>query len=505
MKRCSAALYSAGDIISDVLHRSDPVFGGTGLAIGVFMVLVLLVLLPRERRSRLAVPVWLLVGHIVAAGLLFALPARYGRLGVMIAVALLLASVGRSAFLLLVDTFWNRRSRRPVPQILRDVLQAVLFAVIGLLVLRAAGVEPGSLLTTSALLTAVVGLSLQDTLGNLFAGLAIQAQRPFDVGDWIQYDAHTGQVLEINWRATRVLTIEEIEVIIPNGALAKAAIQNFSRPRLRVRRQVEVFTTFEASPSHVKSILLEGIENLPGILREPGPSIVTRDFTDVGIVYQVRYFIDDFSAREVIDGEVRERLWYALRRAGLPIPFPTRRLAFAPPELGPEARPADAAAATLVAQSPLFEHLSAEDRDDLAARSERRLYARDERIVRQGEPGPEMFLIERGKVRVTTKSRGPIPVAELGRGDFFGEMSLMTGESRSADVTAGEETSVLVIHREALAPILQANPKLAERIGEALTARAQSLSSSESGDGPARDSSVPQQELLSRIRGFFGL
>jgi CRP-like cAMP-binding protein len=115
-----------------------------------------------------------------------------------------------------------------------------------------------------------------------------------------------------------------------------------------------------------------------------------------------------------------------------------------------------------------------------------------------------MFLIEHGNVRVTTESLGPAALAELGRGEFFGEMSLMTGEARSADVTASEETSVLVIHRNALAPILQANPKLAETIGQALAERAESLTASQSLERMTRET-VPEHELLKRIRGFFGL
>lgn len=496
-----------GDTLVDVMHRSDPVFGGTGLAVALVMLLSLLVLLPRQKRSALAVPVWLLVGHMVSAAAMLLLPQRLGeqRLVVLIAASFLLASIGRSAFLLLVDTFWGRRSRRPVPQILRDVLQAALFGVIGLLVLRAAGVEPGSLLTTSALLTAVIGLSLQETLGNLFAGLAIQAQRPFDVGDWIQFDKeHVGKVLEINWRATRVLTIENVEVILPNGAVAKAPLHNFSRPTRRVRREVKVTASYDASPGRVRALLLEGIENARGVLREPPPSVVAREFTDRGVVYDVRFFIDDFDSRDVIEGDVRERLWYALERAGLRIPYPTRRIEFAPPELAALDRPRDAAAEALLTQSKLFEHLSPEDVQTLARQSTRRLYARDERIVRQGEAGAEMYLVDKGRVRVSTHTLPPATLADLGRGDFFGEMSLMTGEARSADVTALEETSVLVIDRDALAPILQANPKAAERIGEALSARAESLSASEAPDRKTRDT-VPEQELLTRIRGFFGL
>src|SRR5690606_39397019 len=112
-------------------------------------------------------------------------------------------------------------------------------------------VEPASLLATSALLTAVIGLSLQETLGNLFAGLAIQAERPFEVNDWIQFDEHrhrVGRVVEINWRATKVETSDRVILTVPNGVLARAPIMNFSRPTALVRRSVYVDAPFDAPP-----------------------------------------------------------------------------------------------------------------------------------------------------------------------------------------------------------------------------------------------------------------
>src|SRR5262249_47572296 len=142
-----------------------------------------------------------------------------------ISVLCLLVSISRSAVLFVIEVAIGRGLVRPLPKISRDIVQGLAYAGIGLATLHAAGVRPGSLLTTSALLTAVIGLSLQETLGNLFAGLAIQMQRPFDVDDWIQFDTdpkHIGRVIEINWRATKVLTLDEVEVIVPNATLAKS-------------------------------------------------------------------------------------------------------------------------------------------------------------------------------------------------------------------------------------------------------------------------------------------
>lgn len=496
------------EVLVDVLHRSDPVFGGVGFAIALGLILTLGVLLQRGRRRKIKGSVWLLFLHAATAAPLAFIdaPAVESKLS-LVAAFFLLASLGRSAFLLLVDTFLARRAMQPVPQILRDVLQAALYVVIGLLVLRAAGVEPGSLLTTSALLTAVLGLSLQETLGNLFAGLAIQAQRPFDVGDWIQCDQNAvGKVIEINWRATRVLTIDDIEVVVPNSAVAKAPIYNYSRPTTVVRRAVTVPTSYDAPPEAVRKILLEALADTPRILDKPEPTIATKDFSDRGVMYEVRFYIQDYHARDLIDSDVRDRIWYALKRNGLPIPFPQRRLDFQPASAGPDPKKTEQRATKLLQHSELFSHLSEQDARSIIARCSRQLFTKQERIVRQNTLGSEMFIIERGRVGISValeKGRHEL-LAQLGPGEFFGEMSVMTGGERTADVIALEETEVLVLTREALAPLLESQPELADHISQVLAERQVQRSEVEGQEEAPRETR-DQQEMLGRIREFFSL
>jgi hypothetical protein len=154
------------EVVVDVLHRSEPVFGGVGFAIALGLILALGAVLPCGRRRKVKGSVWLLFLHVAAAApMAFIDSAAVESKLSLVAAFFLLASLGRSAFLLLVDSFLARRAMQPVPQILRDVLQAALYVVIGLLVLRAAGVEPGSLLTTSALLTAVIPFGVDRVVG----------------------------------------------------------------------------------------------------------------------------------------------------------------------------------------------------------------------------------------------------------------------------------------------------------------------------------------------------
>ena len=213
------------------MDTSDTIGAAVALGLAVLVRLVL----PAGAKRLARGPAILLVLHIIARVPLPLLTegTSGARLVETVSLVFLLASIGRSSVLLALDGIASRRMSRPMPKIFRDIIQSVVYVALFIVALRTAGVEPGSLLTTSALLTAAIALSLQETLGNLVAGLAIQMQRPFDVDDWIQFDTdikHIGRVLEINWRATKVITLDDVEIVVPNAALAKASITNFTKP-----------------------------------------------------------------------------------------------------------------------------------------------------------------------------------------------------------------------------------------------------------------------------------
>lgn len=494
------------------LGRADALLGGAGPLVAAAMVLATVLLVPAEDRVRAKAPAWLLFLYFVFAGILAFVPARHDAEDELqlIALSFLLASMARSVFLLFAYTFWMHKVARPLPKILRDVIQGFIFLIAFLLVLRSAGVEPGSLLATSALLTAVIGLSLQDTLGNLFAGLAIQAQRPFTVGDWVQLDnqgAQIGRVIEINWRATKILTLDQVEVIVPNGLVAKNSITNFSSPSRLVRREAEMYAPSDASPELVRKTLLSAIEHVPEVLSFPPPQVFARGFTERGLSYSVRYFIERFDRRELIDTTVRERIWYAMQRANLPIPVPRRQIEVVPRASATRSLTSDDAARRLIARVALFETLPRESQERLASSCGRKRFAREELILRKGDDSKEIYLVESGRVRIELPSDGgPSLVAgTLGAGEFFGEMSLITGEERTADVIANEETTVLVIDRPALAPLLEQHPELVEHLSRVLAERQARLAELESaGQAPQRDSRHDELELMARIRRFFG-
>ncbi len=420
----------------------------------------------------------------------------------------LLASLLQSVLLVVAVSVWERLSR-PIPRIFLDVLRLLTIAAALIAILFEAGVRAENLFTGSAVITAVLGFALKDTLGNVFAGLAIHAERPFELGDWIQYDinpAHIGRVVEINWRATKVITLDEAHVIIPNGQLAQASIRNFTKPEPWSRRSLFVVAPYDVSPQRVQQTILEAIRGSFGVLEHPAPSVVTNDFKERGIEYWVRLFTNDFDKRDRVDGMARDRIWYAFSRQGIEIPVATQQIRLT--QLPTPAVESPAAAIDRRIESlrriGMLEVLAPEQIGRLAEESIERVYAAGEPVIRQGDPGTSLFVIMSGRVEVTVQQAGvaPVRLATLEQGGYFGEMSLMTGEPRSATVTALVEARLLEVGKEAFGRILAAQPDLVEQLGAALQVRVSERAQAMAVVG--RIAPEPH-DMFRRIREFFSM
>jgi small-conductance mechanosensitive channel/CRP-like cAMP-binding protein len=506
----------------DTLHFYDmAVRFASSSAIGIGVVLLLLItlriLLPPGDRHRLRVPAIFLALYILIVPLRLFLTAENALSRALYALSLflMLTALGRSAFLLLVDVILGIRFSRPMSRITREICQGLVYAVVVLITLRAAGVEPGSLLTTSALLTAVIGLSLQDTLGNLFAGLSIQAQSPFEVGDWIQIEPDPrfiGQVIEINWRATKILTLEQIELIIPNAALAKSSIRNFTKPSLLARRTIEVPGPYDVSPRKVEDALVAAARSTPGVLPEPAPYVHLSKFADSSITYLLCFFIHDFARRDRIDTAVRQRIWFTFQRSNIVIPFPTQTLQLHDNSLDARTRhdaEKQARRRRSLSGVDFLTTLPAPLLDRLAALSKTDSYTFGEVIIRQGDAGDELFIVQSGEVSVLLGRAGgsTVEVARLGPGKFFGEMSLMTGERRSATVQAAMDCELVKVDKESFHDILAAAPDLAERITEVLVTRQTEIDENVSARAARHRSEVERKtnDMLGKIKQFFAI
>lgn len=476
----------------------------------LIIIVIFLVAMPRSRPSRKKTPLLMLAVYPLACAMRSLYPQNSALRVFLECVGLFFLLVGLGRIILLTLTVGIlERVRKPISKISLDMVMFTIVIGAFLAVLHEAGVETGALFTGSAVLTAVLGFALRDTLGNLFAGLAIQLQRPFEIGDWIQYDLnnfHIGKVTEINWRATKVITLDLAEVILPNGMLGNAYIRNFTKPDPWSRRSVFVIAPYDIPPNRVRQIILEAIPGSFGVLDYPPPSVVTNEFKDRGVEYWVRFFTTEFGTRDRVDGEVRDRIWYALARNGIEIPVATHHVQLTPLPPPPPKPPEEAISERVrrLSSIDLFAVLPEADVRRLALQAQPHLFAEGEIIIRQGDPGQTLFLLEKGEVsvRARTETHASIEVARLGPGSFFGEMSLLTGSPRAATVTAVNECRVLAVNKTALEPIIHDHPQLAEHMSKVLAERRKALAD--------RLASEPEPEpepldLFDRIREFFSI
>jgi len=396
------------------------------------------------------------------------------------------------------------------PKLLVDILRLILVLVGACFVIS--GVwhkDLGGLLTAVGVSSIVLGLALQNTLDNVMAGIAVLFEQPFQVGDWVTVGAITGEVMEMNWRSVRVRTRGRDMVVVPNSVIGKETLINLSRPT-RVHGESHVLGfSYDDPPNKVKRVLLQVVRSTRGVLAEPAPAIRTVNYAAYAIEYQVRFFIDDYARHELVVDLHLARVWYAAKRNGLTIPFPTQTsFEFHQdlPQVAPSQRPAD-----VLAQVPVFVPLEPAELESLSHECERLAFGRGERVVQQGDPGDALYVVLEGTVAVTVKTddNAEREVARLGRGEFFGEMALLTGEARNASATAVDDLSVLVIHKDSLQTVLQNRPALLQEMAEFVEVRRQGLRAiQELRSAPPEQKAAAQRsagELVARMRRFFGL
>jgi small-conductance mechanosensitive channel/CRP-like cAMP-binding protein len=392
-----------------------------------------------------------------------------------------------SAAFLLINVFSyffleRRRAKRqgkPLPALFQQVVRGFAYIVAVVAIVGAAtDLDLSALLASSAVLSLVLGLALQDTLGNVFAGMSIQASKPFEIGDWVAFKEFEGQVVQMNWREVRIRTFDGDDVVLPNSVVASSDLCNYSHPTTKHVADLFIGTSYQDPPEKVRAVVREVLEDMEGI--DPAQQcLYLMNYKDFSIEYRVRFFIYDYSRLRNVRAEVMNRLWYAFKRAGITIPFPIRDIYHhqvderAQEELS---RRALVRRTEMLHKVDLFSPLEPEVFDKLARAFKTLMFARREIVIEQGEEGDTFYLIGSGRFevylkRAKAKHRFGVKVAELGTGDFFGEMSLLTGEARTATVVAAEESEVYALGKEDFREILQGHPEVSAQLASAASER----------------------------------
>jgi CRP-like cAMP-binding protein len=316
----------------------------------------------------------------------------------------------------------------------------------------------------------------------------------------------------MNWRTITLRSVDNQYIIVPNANMVRTDVTNYSRPTAEQRLHVRIGLPYAAPPGTVKEVLLPAVQSAEGVSASPAPDVLAYEYGDSAILYDVRYWITDYSRTPEIRDAVLSRIWYALRRADIAVPFPIRDVTVR--QVSEEYE--QAAAARLrqrifahLRPLPLFAPFADEQVAQLAAHAKIQPYAAGEMLVTQGEVGDSLFVILSGQARVDVAGAGGAvsTLARRGPDDYFGEMSLLTGERRTASVIAESEMDVIIVDKTALADVLNANPEslreLSELAAQRLAEMRAHLDAAEvTGSRKDADSGTG---LFSRIARFLGL
>jgi len=405
------------------------------------------------------------------------------------------------------------------PEILCDLVLAFVYIAAALLLLSHVGVQPSGILATSTVITAAVAFSLQDTLGNVMGGLAIQLERSIAVGDWIRVNDVVGEVKAIRWRQTSIETRNWDTVVIPNSILMKSSVIVLSR-RVGARRQHRQYVYFNVdyrySPTRVIAAVDEALASGPleNVSAEPAAHCLLMDFKDSYGSYAVRYWLTDLNHDERTDSLVRCRVVFALKRQGISIAIPAYRTFQTEQDAGHRDRIESEELARRVgaiSQIDLLAPLTDEERKFVGSRLHDCPFAAGETIARQGDQSHCLYIIISGNAEVRLGVEGATAsrvLAKLGPGQFFGEMGLMTGDRRSASISALSDVHCFRLDKDDFQEVLRRRPEIAESISQILTTRRDELETVRDhlhGEALKERNKAAQTDMLQRIRNFFRL
>ena len=403
------------------------------------------------------------------------------------------------------------------PRIMRDLLLALAYVVVGITILSR-DTDLTGIIATSAVLTAVIGLSFQDTLGNMMGGMALQMERAISVGDWIRVDNQEGMVKEIRWRHTAVETRNWDTIVIPNSVLMKSQVTVLGRrtgaPRQH-RQWVYFNVDFRYSPSEVIDAVEAAlrVEPIANVATTPPPNCVLMDFKESYGSYAVRYWLTDLAVDDPTNSVVRTRIFFALKRANIALSIPAHALFVTEEEQQRTERKRSEEVDNRVnalKQVELFHSLTDEELRELAPHLRIAPFVRGEVMTKQGAEAHWLYIMTEGDAEVRFSLDGKLSehVATLHPGDFFGERGMMTGERRSADVIALTDVECYRVDKESFNDILRKRPELAEDISQVLARRRVELEAArEDLNEEAKRALMEshQGDLLKRIRNFFAL
>jgi small-conductance mechanosensitive channel/CRP-like cAMP-binding protein len=431
-----------------------------------------------------------------------------GALAILLSTAFIVALLNRYVW----DWYYEQRRQTPIPHFLREIVALIIFLIALLIVLSVgyhAERELKGILFGSSVIAIVVGFAMQNFFGGIIAGMSLQINRPFKVGDWLHVGEHYAEVMEINWRSTRLRTNDAIYLDIPNNEIVKQTIVNLHYPTEVHAMRVRIGIDYNAPPNRVKDALGRAAQNANGVLAQPPVKVFLVDFADHAVTYEIKFYMGNHARINEVNDAVRTNVWYELKRQKITIPYPIRTLHVQRDGTRSVAADQDEAR-TILRNEPIFQCLTDAQIDEMVKQSRLNHFGRGERMVEEGAKGDSMFLLLRGAAQVSVSKNGSnISIATLGAGDCFGEMSLLTGEPRSATVRAERDCYVVEVNKSVMSQIVRESPECLQQLSEILAQRKLAT------EDVLKETRVPSEQLarqdeyrsafVARLKDFFSL
>lgn len=370
---------------------------------------------------------------------------------------------------------------RPVPGILKHLvgIAVSVVALMGAINVVFTDAFTG-VLALSSVIGVVVGLALRPIILDVFSGLSTNLDAAFQIGDWIEFSGRPGSgpvagwVEEVNWRTTHIRTRSGNLIICPNSAISTSLITNLSRPARLSRFEVPVKLPSEVDAARAERLLQAAVDATVGTENGPTPEIkpdvILVGMKDAGVDYLVRYWLDPaVQSTDAVRHLVVKSMLRHLHLAGIPIAEPV--------VLNKDSRViADPASASnrsdVLSKIDLFKGLDHDGITRLADETSTYDFAPGELLIHQGAEDSDMFVIVAGAVEVLVRVDGSeVAVDRMCAGDYFGEMSLLTGEPRTASIRTLTDGTVYRISRDAVAHLIEADAGLMAQLGRNLADR----------------------------------
>ena len=365
---------------------------------------------------------------------------------------------------------WQQR----VPRLLRDLVRTLLVAIAAALAYSFIwDREIQGALAALGVTSIVVGLALQEPLGNLFSGLMLLMERPFEIGDTIEVGSVSGKVKEINWRSAHIEALGGMIQVVPNSTLNKETIANYSRP-LPVRMELlELAFSADDPPNKVRKALLDVARATKGVLQSPKPIAATIGYGNHAVNYRLIWRVAE-EDRWSVRNDLITRIWYMARRHGLTMPYPVnvniQHVTEAP------FKKAGLSPAETLAQIPHLPRVPAEQGGVRAL-----AFGKGEVIFDEGQLLDGVYLLVSGAVSMQLVRQGEVAeIAAVGPGAFFGEAGMHGTQAADSRAVAVDDTELLLLGPDTVRLLFEASPTLARDTGRVLDVRRKALQSARS-------------------------